>query len=185
MPSTPFDAKGLLKTCIRDDNPIMFIEQKMLYGTEGEVPEQEYTVPIGVADVKREGTDVTIVAYSRMVLFALEAAEELAKEGIQAEVVDPRTLKPLDIDTIANSVKKTSKAVIVHEGYKTSGVGAEIAAQIVDRCFDYLDAPIVRVGGADVPIPMSPVLEAASIPSKEKIVEAIRSIVTHRTGFRL
>jgi len=177
MPSTPFDAKGLLKTCIRDDNPIMFIEHKMLYNTEGEVPEGEYTVPLGVADIKRPGTDVTIVAYSRMLLFALEAAEELAEEGIEAEVIDPRTLKPLDIDTIINSIKKTNKAVIVHEGYRTCGVGAEISAQIMEKAFDYLDAPVVRVAGADVPIPMSPVLEEVAIPSKEKIVEAVRSII--------
>jgi len=177
MPSTPFDAKGLLKTCIRDDNPIMFIEHKMLYGTEGEVPEREYTVPLGVADVKREGTDVTIVAYSRMVLLALEAAEELAKEGVSAEVIDPRTLKPLDIETIINSVKKTSRAVVVHEGYRTCGVGAEIAAQIMEKAFDYLDAPVSRVAGEDVPIPMSPVLEEAAIPSKEKITNAVRKIL--------
>jgi pyruvate/2-oxoglutarate/acetoin dehydrogenase E1 component len=177
MPSTPFDAKGLLKTCIRDNNPVMFIEQKKLYATEGEVPEEEYTVPIGVADVKREGTDVTIVAYSRMVLLALEAAEELAKEGIQAEVVDPRTLKPLDIETITNSVKKTHRAVVVYEAYRTCGVGAEIASQIGEKSFDYLDAPIMRVAGADVPIPMSPVLEDASIPSKEKIIDAVRQII--------
>ncbi len=177
MPSTPFDAKGLLKTCIRDDNPVMFIEHKMLYRTEGEIPDQEYTVPLGVADVKREGTDVTIIAYSRMVLFALEAAEELAEEGISAEVIDPRTLKPLDIDTIINSVKKTNRAVVVYEGYKTCGVGAEIATLIMEKAFDYLDAPVVRVAGEDVPIPMSPVLEEAAIPSKEKIIEAVKEII--------
>jgi len=177
MPSTPFDAKGLLKTCIRDDNPVMFIEHKMLYRTEGEIPEQEYTVPLGVADVKREGTDVTIIAYSRMVLFALEAAEELAEEGISVEVVDPRTLKPLDIDTIINSVKKTNRAIVVYEGYRTCGVGAEIATLIMEKAFDYLDAPVVRVAGEDVPIPMSPVLEEAAIPSKEKIIEAVKKVV--------
>jgi pyruvate/2-oxoglutarate/acetoin dehydrogenase E1 component/TPP-dependent pyruvate/acetoin dehydrogenase alpha subunit len=177
MPSTPFDAKGLLKTCIRDDNPVMFIEHKMLYGVEGEVPENEYTVPLGVADVKREGTDVTLVAYSRMVHLALEAAEDLAKEGISAEVVDPRTLKPLDIETIVNSVKKTSKAVVVHEGYRTCGVGAEIAAQIMEKAFDYLDAPVQRVAGEDVPIPMSPVLEEVAIPSKAKIIKAIKNLI--------
>jgi len=177
MPSTPFDAKGLLKTCIRDDNPVMFIEQKLLYGTEGEVPEGEYTVPLGVADVKREGTDVTIVAYSRMVLLALEAAEDLAKEGISVEVVDPRTLKPLDAKTIIGSVKKTGRAVVVHEGYRTCGVGAEIAAQIMEEAFDYLDAPVLRVAGEDVPIPMSPVLEEAAIPSKTKIIEAVKKLV--------
>jgi len=177
MPSTPFDAKGLLKTCIRDDNPVIFIEHKMLYRIEGEIPEQEYTVPLGVADVKREGTDVTVIAYSRMVHFALEAAEELAEEGISVEVVDPRTLKPLDIDTILNSVKKTNRAVVVYEGYKTCGVGAEIATQIMEKGFDYLDAPVVRVAGEDVPIPMSPVLEEAAIPSKEKIIEAVKKII--------
>jgi pyruvate dehydrogenase E1 component alpha subunit len=177
MPSTPFDAKGLLKTCIRDDNPVMFIEQKLLYGTEGEVPEGEYTVPLGVADVKREGADVTIVAYSRMVLLALEAAEDLAKEGISVEVVDPRTLKPLDAETIIGSVKKTGRAVVVHEGYRTCGVGAEIAAQIMEKAFDYLDAPVLRVAGEDVPIPMSPVLEEAAIPSKKKIIEAVKKLV--------
>ena len=177
MPSTPFDAKGLLKTCIRDDNPVMFVEHKMLYGVEGEVPEQEYTVPLGVTDVKRTGTDVTVIAYSRMVFLALEAAEDLAKEGISVEVVDPRTLKPLDIETIIGSVKKTSRAVVVHEGYRTCGVGAEIAAQIMEKAFDYLDAPVLRVAGEDVPIPMSPVLEEAAIPSKEKIMNAIRKLV--------
>jgi pyruvate/2-oxoglutarate/acetoin dehydrogenase E1 component/TPP-dependent pyruvate/acetoin dehydrogenase alpha subunit len=177
MPSTPFDAKGLLKTCIRDDNPVMFIEQKLLYGTEGEVPEGEYTVPLGVADVKREGTNVTIVAYSRMVLLALEAAEDLAKEGISVEVIDPRTLKPLDVETIIGSVKKTGRAVVVHEGYRTCGVGAEIASQIMEEAFDYLDAPVLRVAGEDVPIPMSPVLEEAAVPSKTKIVEAIKKLV--------
>ncbi len=177
MPSTPFDAKGLLKTCIRDDNPVMFIEHKMLYGMEGEVPEVEYTVPLGVADIKREGTDVTIIAYSRMVHFALEAAEELAKKGISSEVIDPRTLKPLDVDTIINSIKKTNRAVVVYEGYRTCGVGAEISALIMEKAFDYLDAPVLRVAGEDVPIPMSPVLEEAAIPSKEKIIDAVKKIV--------
>ena len=177
MPSTPFDAKGLLKTCIRDNNPVMFIEHKMLYNVEGEVPEGEYTVPLGVADIKRDGTDVTIIAYSRMVHFALDAAEELSKEGIEVEVIDPRTLKPLDLDTIINSVKKTHRAVVVHEAYKTCGVGAEIAALIMENAFDYLDAPVIRVAGADVPIPMSPVLEEAAIPSKERIMEAVKKIM--------
>jgi len=167
----------MLKTCIRDNNPIVFIEQKLLYNTEGEVPEAEYTVPIGIADIKRGGSDVTIVAYSRMVLLALQAAEELAKEGIEVEVIDPRTLKPLDIDTITNSVKKTHRALVVYEGYRTGGVGAEISTQIMEKAFDYLDSPIVRVGGEDVPIPMSPVLERAAIPSKEKIIDAVRSII--------
>ncbi|MCX8170854.1 MAG: alpha-ketoacid dehydrogenase subunit beta [Candidatus Bathyarchaeota archaeon] len=177
MPSTPFDAKGLLKTCIRDNNPILFIEHKMLYNVEGEVPEVEYTVPLGVADVKRQGSDVTIIAYSRMVHFALEAAEELSKEGIEVEVIDPRTLKPLDLDTIIRSVKKTHRAIVVHEACKTCGFGAEIASLIMEEAFDYLDAPVIRVAGADVPIPMSPVLEAEVIPSKEKIIDAVKKIV--------
>jgi 2-oxoisovalerate dehydrogenase E1 component len=177
MPSTPFDAKGLLKTCIRDNNPIMFIEHKMLYNSKGEVPEAEYTIPLGVADIKRRGTDVTIIAYSRMVLFALNAANELAKEKINVEVIDPRTLKPLDTKTIIDSVKKTNKAIVVHEGYKTCGIGAEIVAQIMENAFDYLDAPVLRVAGEDVPIPMSPVLEEAAIPSEEKIIKAVKKII--------
>jgi pyruvate dehydrogenase E1 component alpha subunit len=177
MPATPFDAKGLLKSCIRDDNPVMFIEHKMLYGKEDYIPEKEYTVPIGVADIKRNGTDVTIIAYSRMVNFALNAAKELVNNKINAEVIDIRTLKPLDINAIIKSVQKTGKAVIVHEGYRTCGVGAEIAAQIMEKAFDFLDAPILRVAGEDVPIPMSPVLEEASIPSKEKIIAAVKSLL--------
>lgn len=177
MPSTPYDVKGLLKTAIRNDNPIMFIEHKMLYGTKGEVPEEEYTLLLGKADVKREGNDVTVVAYSRMTLVALEAARELEKEGVGLEVIDPRSLKPLDIDTILNSVKKTGKIVIVSEACKTGGVAGEIAAQVMEMGFDYLDAPIVRVAAADVPIPMSPVLEEAAVPSVEKIVEAVKGIL--------
>ena len=177
MPSTPYDAKGLLKTAIRNDNPIIFIEHKMLYGTKGEVPEEEYTLPLGKADVKLKGDDVTVVAYSRMVLLALEAARELEKEGVSLEVIDPRSLKPLDIDTILNSVKKTGKIVIVSEACKTGGVAGEIAAQVMEIGFDYLDAPIVRVAAADVPIPMSPVLEEAAIPSVEKIVEAVKGLL--------
>jgi pyruvate/2-oxoglutarate/acetoin dehydrogenase E1 component len=177
MPSTPADAKGLLKSSIRDDNPVLFIEHKMLYGTKGPVPDGEYLIPLGLADVKREGRDVTIVAHSRMVLYALDAAKELEEEGIEAEVVDPRTLAPLDINTIVESVKKTGRVVIVEEGCKTGGVGAEIAAQIVERAFDYLDAPIERVAGADVPIPVSPVLERAAVPSKEKIKAAVKRVL--------
>lgn len=177
MPSTPYDAKGLLKASIRDDNPIMFIEHKMLYGTRGEVPEEEYILPLGKADIKLKGHDVTVVAYSRMLLLALEAARELEKEGISLEVIDPRSLKPLDIDTILSSVKKTGKIVIVSEACKTGGVAGEIAAQVMEMGFDYLDAPVIRVAAADVPIPMSPVLEEAAIPSVEKIVEAVKSIV--------
>ncbi|MDD3840008.1 MAG: alpha-ketoacid dehydrogenase subunit beta [Clostridia bacterium] len=177
MPSTPYDAKGLLKAAIREDNPIMFIEHKMLYGTKGMIPEGEYIVPIGLADVKREGKDVTIVAHSRMVLYALEAAEELEKEGISVEVVDTRTLNPLDIDTIAKSVKKTGRVIIAEEGPKTGGVGGEVCAQINENVFDYLDAPIVRVAGKDVVIPRNDFLEKLAIPGVEDIVEAARNLV--------
>ncbi len=176
MPATPFDAKGLLKAAIREDNPILFIEHKMLYNTKGPVPEEEYIIPIGVADVKREGKDVTIVAYSRMLLVALEAAEILAKEGIEAEVVDPRTLLPLDIETICQSVRKTNRVIIVYEGCKTGGAGAEIAAQIMEHAFDYLDAPIVRLGAADAPVPCSRYLEDNSIPRVEDVVKAARTL---------
>ncbi len=177
MPSTPYDAKGLLKTAIRDDNPIIFIEHKMLYGMKGEVPGEEYTLPLGKGDIKREGDAVTVVAYSRMVHLALEAAGELEKEGVSLEVIDPRSLKPLDIEMILNSLKKTGKIIIVSEACKTGGVAGEIAAQVMERGFDYLDAPIVRVAAADIPIPMSPVLEKAAVPSVEKIVAAVHKIV--------
>jgi pyruvate/2-oxoglutarate/acetoin dehydrogenase E1 component len=176
MPSTPYDAKGLLKSSIRDDNPVMFIEHKMLYGTKGPVPEEEYTVPLGAADVKREGKDITIIAYSRMVLLALEAANELSGGGIECEVVDLRTLKPLDIDTILTSVRKTGKAVVVSEACKTGGFAGEVVSQIVELGFDYLDAPVVRVAGADVPIPMSPALEEVAVPRVVDIVEAVKKI---------
>jgi len=153
MPSTPYDAKGLLKSAIRDDNPVIFFEDKMSYQVKGLVPVGEYTVPLGVADVKRVGTDVTFVATSSMVQVALAAAEVLAQEGISAEVVDPRTLKPLDKETILESVKKTGRAVIIDEGHLSYGVTAEIAAIIADEAFDYLDAPVKRLGAMDVPVP--------------------------------
>jgi pyruvate/2-oxoglutarate/acetoin dehydrogenase E1 component len=177
MPSTPYDAKGLLKAAVREDNPVVFIEHKMLYNTKGRVPEEEYLLPIGKADVKREGTDVTVVAYSRMALLAVDAARELADEGISVEVVDPRTLAPLDIDTIAGSVRKTHRAVIVHEACRTGGFGAEIGMRIMETAFDSLDAPIVRVCGADVPMPKAPNLEKLAIPSKEAIMDAVRGTI--------
>ena len=177
MPSTPYDAKGLLKSSIRDDNPVIFIEHKMLYGMKGPVPEEDYTVPLGVADVKREGKDVTIIAYSRMALLAVEAANELSGGGIECEVIDLRTLKPLDIDTIMTSVRKTGKAIVVSEACKTGGFAGEVVSQIVELGFDYLDAPVVRVAGADVPIPMSPVLEEVAVPRVVDIVEAVKKIV--------
>lgn len=175
MPATPYDAKGLLKSAIRDDNPVVFIEHKALYGTKGEVPEEEYTVPLGVGDIKREGTDVTIVAYSKMLLYSLEAAEILAGEGISCEVIDPRTLKPLDMDLIAASVAKTNRVAVVSEACKTNGFGAELSARIGEECFDDLDAPVLRICGYDTPIPMSPVLEAHAVPSTQRIVDEIKS----------
>jgi 2-oxoisovalerate dehydrogenase E1 component len=177
MPSTPFDAKGLLKAAIRDDNPVMFIEHKMLYGVEGIVPEEDYVIPFGVADVKREGTDVTVIAYSRMVFNALAAAEKLAGEGISVEVIDLRTLKPLDMETVAASVKKTGRVVGVSEGYKTGSFISELAMVIQEQVFDWLDAPIVRVCAADVPVPMSEPLEDAAVPNVNAIIAGIRKVL--------
>ncbi len=178
MPATPYDAKGLLKAAIRDDNPIMFIEHKMLYKEKGPVPEEEYLVPLGVADVKREGADVTLVTYSRMVLRALEAAEILAEEGIDVEVVDLRTLKPLDIDTVINSVVKTGRFVGVTEGYENTSFINEVMAQVNDLAFDWLDAPMVRVAAANVPVPRAEILEDMAIPNVGRIVEACRKVVS-------
>jgi 2-oxoisovalerate dehydrogenase E1 component len=177
MPSTPYDAKGLLKAAIRDDNPVMFIEHKMLYNEEGYVPDEDYVIPYGVADVKREGTDVTVISYSRMVLRSLEAADLLAKEGISVEVIDLRTLKPLDMDTVIASVKKTGRVVGVTEAYKTNSFISELAMRIQEEVFDWLDAPVVRVAAADVPVPMSEPLEDACIPSVERIVAGIRQVL--------
>jgi pyruvate dehydrogenase E1 component beta subunit len=177
MPSTPYDAKGLLKTAIRDDNPVMFFEHKLLYSMKGSVPEEEYTVPLGVADVKREGEDVTIFATLYMVQKSLAAAEELSKQGISAEVVDPRTLVPLDKQAIVNSVKKTGRIVIVTEDCKTGGVSAEIAAVVAEEAIDYLDAPVKRVAEPDTPIPFSPPLEKFVIPDENRIIGAVREIV--------
>jgi 2-oxoisovalerate dehydrogenase E1 component len=177
MPSTPYDAKGLLKAAVRDDNPVMFIEHKMLYGVEGYVPEEDYVIPYGVADIKREGSDVTLVTYSRMVHRSLKAAEKLAEEGIGVEVIDLRTLKPLDMDTIAASVKKTGRVVGVTEAYKTGSFISELAMRIQEDVFDWLDAPVVRVAAADVPVPMSETLEDAAIPSVERIIDGIRQVL--------
>ena len=176
VPSTPYDAKGLLKTAIRGNNPVFFCEHKLLYPIEGEVPEEEYLVPFGVADVKREGSDVTIVATLYMVYKALNAAEELGAEGINVEVVDPRTLAPLDKQTIISSVKKTGKLVIVSEDCKTAGVSAEIAAMVAEEAIDYLDAPIKRVAEPDTPIPFSPPLEQYVIPNEKTIAKAVKEI---------
>lgn len=181
VPSTPYDAKGLLKTALRDPNPVLFFEDKVMYHKiKGPVPEEEYLIPFGVADIKRVGKDVTIVALSRMVHTALAAAEKLAQEGISAEVIDPRTLTPLDEDTLIQSVCKTGGAVIVDEGYTRFGVTAELAAVIAKGAFDYLDAPIERVAAFDVPIPFSPPLEFATIPDEERIIQAVHRVLEGR-----
>jgi len=177
MPSTPADAKGLLIQSIRDDNPVVFLEHKMLYAVEGEVPEGDYAIPLGKADVKREGKDVTVVATARMVHTALEAAEKLAADGIDVEVVDPRTLSPLDMGTIIESVKKTHRLVVTHEEVKFAGSGAEIAATVAEEAFDYLDAPILRVAAPFAPVPFSPPLEQAFIPSEGQLMEAVRKVM--------
>jgi pyruvate/2-oxoglutarate/acetoin dehydrogenase E1 component len=177
VPSTPYDAKGLLKTAIRGENPVFFCEHKLLYPVEGSIPEDEYLIPFGVADVKREGSDVTVVATSYMVHKALKAAESLEKDGVSVEVVDPRTLTPLDRETISNSVKKTGKIVIVSEDCKTAGVSAEIAATIAEKALDYLDAPIKRVTAPDTPIPFSPPLEQFIIPNEQSIIRAVKEVV--------
>ena len=177
MPATPYDAKGLLKAAIRNDNPVMFIEHKMLYGTKGPVPEEDYVIPLGLADVKREGSDVTIISYSRMVLRALEAAEDLAQEGISAEVVDLRTIKPLDLETVVQSVRKTGRVVGVTEAYKTQSVISELFTLINETAFDWLDAPMVRVAALDVPVPMAETLEDAAIPNAARIIEGVREVL--------
>jgi pyruvate/2-oxoglutarate/acetoin dehydrogenase E1 component len=175
QPSTAYDAKGLLRAAIEDDNPVIFYEHKLLYKTKSDVPEEPYTLPIGKADVKRKGTDVSVIATSIMVHKALEAADLLEKEGISVEVIDPRTLVPLDIETIADSVKKTGRLVVVHEAVKRGGFGAEIVSQVMESdAFDYLDAPIQRLGGAAVPIPYNPQMEKKAVPQVEDIVNAVK-----------
>jgi pyruvate dehydrogenase E1 component beta subunit len=177
MPSTPADAKGLLKSAIRDDDPVIFIEQERMYGQKGEVPDDpEFTIPLGVADIKREGTDATIVARSLMVPVALKAAEALQQQGVSCEVIDPRTIRPLDIDTIINSIKKTNRVVIAEESHPFCGVAAEISSEINERAFDYLDAPVKRVSGADVPMPYAKNLEDLAIPNVDQIVAAVREV---------
>jgi pyruvate/2-oxoglutarate/acetoin dehydrogenase E1 component len=177
LPSTPYDAKGLLKTAIRDDTPVVFFEHKLLYNTKGEVPEEEYLIPFGQAKVCREGTGVTIVALSRMVLRALEAAEILAAEGVSVEVVDPRTIVPLDIDTILESVKKTGRLIVTHEGYTRCGIGAEIATQVMEKGLYYLEKPVRRVCALNVPVPFAPVMENYVIPSAAALVQAVKEMV--------
>lgn len=172
-PSNPYDAKGLLKSAIRDNNPVLFLESELDYGTKGEIPTEEYTVPIGKAKVVQEGKHITLVSYSRMMFHCKQAAEELAKKGVQVELIDLRTVKPLDIGTIAESVKKTHFCVLVEEGHIFSGICAEIGFQIQEYCFDFLDAPIKRVCQRETPMPYSKVLEKETMPTKDKIIQAI------------
>jgi pyruvate dehydrogenase E1 component beta subunit len=177
MPSTPADAKGLLKSSIRDNDPVIFIEQERMYGHKGEVSDDpEFTIPLGVADIKREGKDVTIVARSLMVPVALKAADALEKEGVSCEVIDPRTIRPLDIKTIIESVKKTNRVVVAEESHPFCGVAAEIASEIMERAFDYLDAPVKRVSGVDVPMPYAKNLEDAAIPNVDQLVAAVKEV---------
>lgn len=177
VPSTPYDAKGLMKSAIRDENPVVILEDKMMYKTvKGPVPAEEYTIPLGIADIKRAGTDITLVATSSMVYVALEAARLLEEIGINAEVVDPRTLVPLDQKTLIESVKKTSRAIVIDEGYEQYGVTAELASVIADGAFYYLDAPVKRMGAMNVPIPFSPALEDLTIPNAKGVLEMAKSL---------
>jgi pyruvate/2-oxoglutarate/acetoin dehydrogenase E1 component len=177
LPATAYDAKGLLKSAIRDNNPVIFFEHKAIYDTKGEVPEEEYTIPLGVADVKRTGGDATIVAYSYMVIKSLAAAEQLASEGIDVEVIDLRTVDPIDEETILASVKKTNRLVIVQETWRKCSVSSEVAAIVAEKALDYLDAPVIRVTGADVPVPAAPILENFVLPGEKDIIEAVRRSV--------
>jgi pyruvate dehydrogenase E1 component beta subunit len=177
MPATPYDAKGLLKSAIRDDNPVIFIEGEIMYADTGEVPEGEYLIPLGVGDIKREGRDITIIGWSKMVKVGLAAAELLAAEGIEAEVVDPRTLRPLDEELIIASVKKTGRALILEEGWPFNGVGAEIAYRVARRCFDDLDAPVERLTGSDMPMPYNHHLEALCVPDAPRAVAAAKKLL--------
>ena len=176
LPSTPYDAKGLMKSAIRDESPVVFFEDKMMYQLKGLVPEEEYTIPLGVADIKRAGTDITIVATSSMVHVALAAAEALATAGISAEVVDPRTTSPLDTETLIASATKTGRAIVVDEGYERYGVTAEIASVIAEGAFYHLDAPVRRIGAMNVPVPFSPPLEDLTVPSPEAVVAAAKTL---------
>jgi len=176
MPATPYDVKGLIKTAIRDDGPVLFIENAILYNTKGEVPDGEYLIPFGKAEIKRSGADLTIVAISAMVLRALDAAKELMQLGLSADVIDVRSLVPMDLDCIVESVKKTHRALVVHEAWRRGGVGAEVAAQIMEHAFDYLDAPVERVGGLEVPSPYAESLERQVIPSAASIVSRAKHL---------
>ena len=179
MPATPYDVKGMLKSAVRDPDPVLFIEHELLYNVKGEMPDEEddYTVPLDRGEVKRPGRDITIITFSRMLHLSLQAAEDLAKEGIEAEVIDLRSIRPIDIDLLVDSVKKTNRVVIAEEGWKYYGTGQGLAALIYENAFDYMDAPIQHVTGADVPMPYSKVLERAALPKKSDIVNAAKAIV--------
>ncbi|MDA3919897.1 MAG: alpha-ketoacid dehydrogenase subunit beta [Salinisphaera sp.] len=180
MPSSAYEAKGLMKTAIRDDNPVVIIEDKLMYQEKAAVPEEEYLIPFGEAAVLRKGRDITLIATSSMVQVALKAAETLAADGIEAEVIDPRTLVPLDEDTLITSVRKTSRAMVIDEGHQNYGITGEIASRIADKAFYYLDAPVQRVGAMDVPVPFSPVLEDLTVPTVDAVVERVRAVVEGR-----
>jgi pyruvate/2-oxoglutarate/acetoin dehydrogenase E1 component len=177
IPSTPYDAKGLLKSAIRDDNIVIFMESELMYGMKGEVPEEEYLIPLGKGDIKKKGKDATVIAYSKMLHVALQAAEELEKEEISIEVIDPRTIKPLDREMILGSVKKTNRCVVVQEGWRFCGVAAEIANLIYEEALDYLDAPVARVTSEDVPMAFADNLEKATLPGKEKVIRAVKDVL--------
>ncbi len=179
MPTTAYDAKGLIVSSVRDDNPVVFMQHKKLFGLKGEVPEELYSVPLGQAAVRREGSDVTIVALGRMVHEALDAAKTLESSGVTCEVIDPRTVQPLDMETIVTSARKTNRVLVVHEAVRFGGIGAEIASQIQEAAFDYLDAPVSRLGAPFTPVPFSPVLEANYLPDAAKIESAVQALV-HR-----
>jgi pyruvate dehydrogenase E1 component beta subunit len=186
MPATPYDAKGMLKAAIRDDDPVLFVEHELLYNVKGEVPElnEEYTVPLNRGIVRREGRDVTLVSFSRMVHICLQAAEDLAKEGIEAEVIDLRAIRPIDLDLVLDSVRKTNRVVVAEEGWKYYGTGQGVAALVYEHGFDWLDAPIGHVTGKDVPMPYAKVLERAALPGRAEVIAAVKAIAPARAGVR-
>src|SRR5882757_2974405 len=177
VPSNPADAKGLLKSAIRDNDPVIFMESEQMYGDKGMVPESEYLIPIGVADIKKEGTDVTIVSFGKMMKIALKAAEELAKENINAEVIDLRTVRPIDYETVITSVKKTNRLVIVEESWPLASIASEVTFMVQKRAFDYLDAPVTRVMGGDVPLPYAPTLIEAYLPNVSRVIQAVKEVM--------
>ena len=177
VPSNPADAKGLLKSAIRDDDPVIFMESEQMYGDKGEVPEGEYTIPLGVADIKREGTDVTIVSFGKIIKEAYKAADRLAQEGISVEIIDLRTMRQMDVDTIIKSVKKTNRLVVLEEAWPFGNVATEITYQVQDKAFDYLDAPVVKLNTADTPAPYSPVLLQEWLPNEDDVVKAVKKVM--------